>query len=200
MGKKIVSLLIVIVISALSIVAGTLAFFTASTNSSKNTIGMNSNKFAVVFTSTGPIDGTLTLGTSKLEGLSTNVSLKMDDESVLSKANLFINVDDITDNKINNNRDSWKKALIWELYGYDSDNNQVLIDTGNFIQCGETGNKECKDGDELYMYRDFQLTYEYVNFEVYVWLDGNIADNGAKDAYVKASISAKTEDFSADLR
>ena len=82
---------------------------------------------------------------------------------------------------------------------YDANNNLVQLDTGNFLQCSTTGQKTCVNGDKLYILNNLQLTYEYQYFDVYVWLDGNIADNGADGAYIKATVSAETEEFSADL-
>jgi len=189
---------IILVISVIA--GGTLAYFTSSTNTPNNDVNLGSNRFLVDVTSTGPIDGALTLTTSKAEGLMTNVSVKMNEKSVLSKGNLYITINDITNNMINNNKTSWKKALIWELYGYNEQNEAELIDTGNFLECSTNGQKTCVNGDKLYMYKDFQLTYDYQSFDVYVWLDGNIADNGVEGAYLRASISAETEEFSADLR
>jgi len=189
-----------IIIFVAMIIGGTTAFYVAVARTDNNSILLGSNKFAVVMDSDGPIDGALPLAIGKEDGLWTTVRLKMASDSVLSKANLYINIEDISNNMINNGRVSWKKALIWELYGHDESNNQVLIDTGNFLECSDTGAKTCVNGDKLYMFKDFQLTYEYQNFTVYVWLDGNIADNGVEDAYVKATVSAETEEFSADLR
>lgn len=199
MNKKMYIMMGLILLIGVSI-GGTLSFFTASTNTTRNDASMGSNRFMVDVTSTGPIDGTLTLATSKAAGLSTSVSVKMNPTSVLSKGNLYITINDITNNKINNNTISWKKALIWELYGLDNNDQETFISTGNFMQCSDTGTKTCVNGDKLYMHKDFQLTYDYQSFVVYVWLDGNIADNGVEGAYVRASISAETENFSADLR
>lgn len=192
--------IVLFAVAFLATIAGSTLAFIVSEASGTGRINLSSNKFSVVFNTEGPINGNLTLGTSKEEGLTTGVSLKMADDSVLAKASLYINVDNISNNKIINNTTSWKKALIWELYGYDENDNQELISTGNFLQCSTTGQKECSNGDKLYMYKNFQLTHEYVYFDVYVWLDGNLADNGAKGATLSSTVSAETEDFTAELQ
>lgn len=198
MSKKTLGFIIGIILFGIMMAGATFAFLLSEASSDNKQLA-GANKFGVDVTTTNAIEGTITLGISKDEGLSTRVGIKMNSASVLSKANLYFNITDISNNLLNDNTTSWKKALIWELYGYDSNNNLVQLDTGNFLQCSTTGQKTCVNGDKLYMLNNLQLTYEYQYFDVYVWLDGNIADNGAKDAYIKATVSAETEEFSADL-
>lgn len=214
MSKKMLGFLIGVILFGITMAGATFAFFTSAARTGNNQLA-GANEFSVDVYTTNAIEGPITLGISKEAGLSSQVQIKMDNSSVLSKANLYFNITDIANNMLSDNTTSWKKALMWELYSgvcqeipdgeeETTDTEQEitdleLIDTGNFLECSETGQKTCVNGDKLYMYKDFQLTYDMQCFNVYVWLDGNIADNGVEGAYIKATVSAETEEFSADL-
>lgn len=196
MNKKMLGFTIGVILFGIVMAGATFAYLVSEVN----LIGRlaTANKFKVDVETTGDIDGPITLGVSKEEGLSSRVKIKMNSASVLSKASIYFQITDMSTNALNSGG-YWNKALIWEIYGNDSNGVWGLLDTGNFMECSTTGNKRCVNGDKLYMIKDLQLTYQFQEFDVYVWLDGNIADNGVKNAYIKATVSAETEEFSASL-
>lgn len=198
MSKKMLGFMIGVILFGIVMAGATFAFLSADVN----LIGglATANKFQVIYdeTKVREIDGPITLGVSKEEGLLGQVGVSMASTSVLSKANLYFDVTNMSTNTLESGG-YWNQALIWELYARDANNNLELLDTGNFMECSPTGNKRCVNGDKLYLLKNFQLTYDFQYFDVYVWLDGNIADNGVKGAYFKGTISIETEEFSASL-
>lgn len=198
MSKKMLGFLIGVILFGILMAGATFAFLSADVNLINGLA--TANKFQVIYDEekVREIDGPITLGVSKEEGLLGQVGVSMASTSVLSKANLYFDVTNMSTNTLESGG-YWNQALIWELYARDANNNLELLDTGNFMECSTTGNKRCVNGDKLYLLKNFQLTYDFQYFDVYVWLDGNIADNGVKGAYFKGTISIETEEFSASL-
>lgn len=194
-----IGFLIGVILFGFTIAGATFAYFVSEAETGSKTLA-EANKFKVIIDEDKnvEIDGALTLGVSKEEGLMGQIGVSMESTSVLSKGNLYFDIIDMSTNKLLDNT-YWNRALKWELYGKNSQGVYSQLDSGDFMECSTTKTKRCVNGDKLYILNDFQLTYEFQYFDVYVWLDGNIADNGVKDAKIKATISVETEDFSADL-
>jgi len=188
--------LIGVILFGILMAGATFAFMTSEARENVNFA--SANRFKVDVDTTGAIEGPITFAVNKESGLSSRVKIRMNSESVLSKANLYFQITNISNNKLSDGS-YWNKALRWELYGKNESGVWGQLDNGTFMECSTTGQKRCVNGDKLYMLTNLQLTYEFQEFDVYVWLDGNVADNGVRDAYIKATVSAETEEFSADL-
>lgn len=199
MNKKILYILIAIFTIGIGVIGGTYAYFAATTSSNANALNTESDKFAVIYTGSMAIDEPLKLSLNKDGGLNTEVKIKMDEGSALPKANLFFNVEEITNNLINNNTEPWQKALNWEIYGYNEENTLIYSKTGTFNECGSARTETCTNNSKLYIAENQQLSYEYITYKIYIWLDAVLADNGVVGARIKGTIGAETENFTGHL-
>lgn len=188
--KKILIYIIAIFMSVILIVGGTYAFFVATSNS--NQIVTNSTKFEVIYTGGKQIGGKLEFSNSKTEDFKTAVNIRMAEGSVLGIANLYIQIDEITSNIAN-------EALTWEVYK-TYDGVESFEGSGSFADCQTGTNKRnCETGDKLYIVDDYKLSEKNTTFTIYIWLNGNLANNSAIGGIFKGYIGAETENFTGDL-
>lgn len=192
--KMTIYIIVGVVFLVLLVSGGTYAYFSVLVSSNTNAINIDSKKFTVITEGGTDIDGALSLTTSKDGGLSSTVKIRMEEGSVLPMANVFLDISSITNNVLGNG-EPWQKTLKWEIYAYDSGNNLVDSNTGNFLECSSSGNVKCENGGKLYLLREQQLAYTDTTYVVYIWLDAAIADNGVINASLKGSIGTETEQY-----
>lgn len=171
-------------------VSGTYAFLTSTANS--NEINFNTSKFEVIYTGGTAIEGNLELVKSKEEGLNTTVNIKVSEGSTIGKANLYINIEEITSSIAT-------EALNWEVYKTINDT-KSFVNSGTFTDCKEKETKkQCEDGDKLYIVNDYELSTTNTAFTVYIWLNGYKAGNEVIGSTLKAYIGAESENITANL-
>lgn len=178
--KKTILYIVIVLLLTIITVGGTYAFFYATENMG---ISTNSHKLEVIYTGGTKIDKPLNLVKTKEEGVNTTVNIGVSQESVLVKANLYINIEEITSTIAT-------EALTWEVYKV-SETGESRVNWGTF-----DGNQK---GDKVYIVTDYQLSTDITAFKVYIWLNGYIAGNETVGAKFKGSIGAETEDFTANI-
>lgn len=189
--KKTILYTAIILLLTIITISGTYAYLTASVNSGNNIVTEGHN-FEVIYTGGTNIEGSLNLVSRKEDGLNTTVNIRVSEDSVLGKANIYIQVEEISE-KIAT------EALKWEVYK-TFDGVQSLVDTGTFLDCeGETATKKCESGDRLYIVKDYKLSATNTAFTVYIWLDGNLIGNEAIGASFNGYIGAESENITGDL-
>lgn len=184
--KNTIYLVISLTVLALLTVGATYAFYTSSASSTSSEI--SSSNFEVIYNdnpnSGSEINGNINVISKKEEGaLETSVNIRMGEGSVDAKANLYINVEEITENlEI--------EGLIWEVYGYRN-SNLTYSNTGNF--------SGVETGDVVNIVNDYLLTEDDTVFTIYLWLDGNKTDSSVVGGKFRGKIGANTEFFTAEL-
>lgn len=199
MNKTIIYTMAIFSLLALCVVGGTYAFFTAYTSSSSNSIASTGSKYEVIYSGETVINDELKMSVNKENGLFNSVNIRMGEGSSLPKLFLYLNITDISNNTINNNTLNWQSALKFEVYGYDTSDSLVYSKTGTFLNCSESNNITCVDGTSLTLVDNYNLSYTDTRFDIYIWLDATIADNGVVGSYLKGNIVAQTEEFSGQL-
>lgn len=189
--KKIIIYTLSIILIIVITVGSTFAYFTSTINNNNN-IKTNSSKLEVIYTGGTAINGNLNLVNSKEEGYKTTVNIKLSEESVDAKADLFIHINKITSTLAN-------EALNWEVHK-QYEGVETFVDSGTFLDCAN-GNttKTCTNGDKIYIVRDYELTTTDTYYTVYIWLDGNKVGNEVLGAKLEGYIGAETEHITTNL-
>lgn len=182
MKKQLLYSIFTVLLLAIVIAGSTYAFFSASITSSEN-VDIDTSKFEVIYTGGTTIDGELKIGSKKEDGYNTTVNIKLAKDSVQTKANLYIDIEEITPNIA-------VSGFIWEVYGYKN-NTPVYSNSGNFNGYNSTDNKIVN------IVENYTLSEDNTSFTVYLWLDGNKTDNNVVGGSFKGHIGAKTENFTA---
>ena len=177
---------------------GTYAYFIATVSSNTNAVNLNSKNYNVVYSGGRSLEGNLDMSTDKSGGLSTTVTIKMSEDSVLPNASIYMDINNISNNLLGNGN-PWQGALKWEIYAYDSSSHLISSNTGDFLKCSSTGNQKCSSGSKLYMLKNQKLAYTDITYYVYVWLDASLADNGANMASLRGYIGAETDQYTGKL-
>lgn len=172
-------------------VGGTYAYLVSRVNSGNNII-TNSSRLSVIYTGGTEINGNLELVNSKEEGYNTTIDIKLSEDSVDAKADIFIYINKITSSIANS-------ALNWEVHKI-YEGVETFVNSGTFLDCinGNT-TKTCANGDKIYIVRDYQLTTTDTYYKVYIWLDGNKVGNEVLGATLSAYIGAETEHITTNL-
>lgn len=179
-NKKII--IISLLILGIITVGATYAFFTATV--SRNNLNTTSSNFAVIYTGGEELDGPIKLLNSKEDGASsTTVQIKMAEDSVQAEANLYINIENISENIAT-------EGFIWEVEGYQ-DETLVYENDGTF--------DGTEDGDRIKIVDKFLLSEVATDFTVYFWIDGSKVDSEILNSTFKGTISADTEPFTGEL-
>lgn len=189
--KQILIYIIATIFIIIITVSGTYAYFVSTINTNNNAT-TNSSKLEVIYTGGTEINGNLNLVNSKEDGYQTTVNIKLSEESIDAKADLYIYVKKITSTIAND-------ALNWEVHktyqGVES-----YVDSGTFLDCAN-GNttKACSNGDKIYIVKDYQLTTTDTYYTIYLWLDGNKVGNEVLGATLEGYVGAETEHITTNL-
>lgn len=182
--------LIIVFLVTIVTVSGTYAFFSSTANSSE--MNFDTAKFEVIYTGGTAITGNLELVKSKEEGFNTKINIKVSEGSLDGKANLYINIEEITANIAT-------EAFNWEVYK-TVNGNENFVNSGTFIDCEKDGiKKQCESGDKIYIVRDYPLTTTNTTFTVYIWLNGYEVGNEVVGSSFNGYIGAESENITANL-
>ena len=174
--KKIILSIVAILLVATLIDAGTYAYFVFTINSGNIFMSSLSN-IAVIYTKDVNITGELKPVSSYKEGNKATIKIKLDNDSVDAKADIYIYVDEI-------GRDIASNALKWELFrtyqGIES-----FVARGTFAGASEES--------KIYVDRDYRLNTEETSYTVYIWLDGSLTGNEVLGESLVGYIGAEAE-------
>lgn len=174
--KKTILYTVIIMLLVVVTAGGTYAYIFA-TISSNNVVATNSSKLEVIYTGGTEISGVLNLVATKEEGKKTTVMIKISEDSVDAKADLYIQV-----NKIG--EDISSEALNWECY-------RTYNDVETHVASGTFDGIE--NGDKIYIDTNYRLTTTETYYTVYIWLDGNKIGNEALGESIEGYIGAEAE-------
>ena len=186
--KKTILYTTTILLLTIITVGGTYAFFTANANS-EDALVTDAHKFEVIYTGDTAFDGPLDLSSNKEGGINKTVNIKVSEDSVLGKADIYFQIEEITENIAND-------ILVWEVY---KNNETTAYKKGYFNQCGENKNEVCINGSRLYLLEGYKLSKDNTSFTIYLWLDGSKATNNVIGATFKGYIGAQSENITGDL-
>ena len=192
--KKVITYIIVILVITVITVGSTYAYLVAQTNQNNNITLGEGAELNVVYTGGTALEGAISPGVDKKSGLNTTVNIGITEDSVVAKANLYINVNTISSALAT-------EGFIWEVYKIVN-GEEIFFDSGSFVECRTTTNidtKKCATGDKLYVVNDYILSTTTTSFTVYVWIDGNKTGSDVLGASFKGTIAAETEKFTGHL-
>lgn len=190
--KKIIFYTISILLLTIVVSGATYAYFISITNSTQNALNTGGASVKVTYTGGGALEGLLSLSEDKSGGLNTTVHIKITEDSLDAQANLYINIDSISEVLAT-------EGFNWEVYkkvnGIES-----FVNSGTFADCdlGHTI-KKCATGDKLYIVTGYELLTDDTAFTVYVWLNGNKVGNEVIGATFKGTVAAETENITTNL-
>lgn len=184
--KKTIIYATILLIVAIITISGTYAFFSASVTT-KDPLSSETHQLEVIYTGDTEINGGLYLVTDKSGGYRREVSIKRTENSIGAKANIYINIGEITSALASD-------ALNWEIYKIEN-NVEVEYDKGTFVDCGQPNETKtkCAAGKKIYMVTDLELLTTPQKFAIYIWLNGYKAGNEVLGAKLKGYIGAETE-------
>ena len=200
--------IIAILLLAITITGGTFAFYQSGSSTENNAVSENASNFAVIYNQGDDITGPINIinDTDDDLKLKTTARIRMSEDSVNANAQLFINIEEITTNLIN------EEGLKWQIKGYINDsltyNNQgnfKTINPATSDKCTQTDNKiTCEEGYKVPIIGidtaiPLIVTKNEIVFDIYFWLDGNLVDNSVLGGQFKGNIGAMTEKFTAGL-
>ena len=168
------------------VIAGaTYAFFLGSIKGT-NIVNTDSKKFEILFTGDESLTGNLYMTSSKTDNYKRTVTVKTGQGSVQAKLNLYINIEEISENLA-------VQGFVWEVYGYQSDT-QVFSNSGTFAgKSAAIGNNTIDLTD--FTTHPYTITEDETTFDVYLWLDGSKVDDSVLGSTFKGTIGARSENF-----
>lgn len=188
--KKTILYIAIVLLLIIITASGTYAYLVAATNSTANAANTKGAVLDVIYTKGEDISGTLNLTKDKNGGLETTINIRLSDDSVQVSANLYINIEEITETIANS-------ALNWEVYE-TVNNTEILVGSGTFADCGN--GTACKTNDKLYIVNNYELSTTNTTFTVYIWLNGNAVGNEVLNAVFKGKIGAESGNFTGELK
>jgi len=174
-----------VLLLTLIIAGSTYAFLSSSVSTSDNSIFSNTASLNVIYNPGQPINESLSVSSSKEDGYNTTVKIKLAPNSAKAKTNLYIHINEITQNIA-------IPGFIWEVYGYRN-GKQVIYNKGNFNGYNSTTK------NKIPIVEDYQLSEDETTFTVYFWIDGSKTDNDVLGGTFSGYIGATSEEFSATL-
>lgn len=187
--KKIMIYILLILLLTIITAGATYAYLAASTNSVINVITGESAQLVVNYTGGKKIEGSMSLSKDKTGGHNTTVNISIAENSVIAKADLFININSISSSLAT-------EGLIWEVYK-TINGTESFVGSGTFATC-YSGTK-CSNGDKMLIVNDYVLSTTNTAFTVYVWLNGDKVGNEVIGATFSGTISAETEEYTGEL-
>lgn len=181
MGYSIVAVVMLLLITA----GGTYAFFAASANTLNNSIFSNTARLNVIYNSGEEIDEVLSVVASKEDGYNTTVGIRLATGSAKAKSNLYIYINEITENIA-------IPGFKWEVYGYSS-GSLVYSNQGNFNGYDDTNN------NRVPIVTNYELSENNTEFTVYFWIDGSLTDNEVLGGAFSGYIGATSEQVTGNL-
>ena len=192
--KRTIKYVIIILLITIVTAGSTYAYLVAVTNSDINGLTSDGAELNVVYTGGTALEGAIGPGIDKSSGLSTTVNIGLTADSVVAKANLYININLITSSLAS-------EGFIWEVYK-TVNGVETFVGDGTFVECRSntgTDTKKCSNGDKLYIINDYVLSTTSTAFTIYTWIDGNKTGSDILGATFKGTISAESEKFTGHL-
>lgn len=206
--KKLTLYIISILLLAIAVIGGTYAFYQSSSTTGNSAVSEDSSNFAVIYNPGDPISGHINIinDTDDDLKLKTTARIKMAPDSIDANAQLFINLEEITTNLIN------EEGLKWEIKGYIN-GSLKYSNKGNFAQINPSTSNNCTvSNDKITCPEGYKIpiigidtliplivTQEEITFDIYFWLDGNLVDNDVIGGQFKGHIGAMTEKHTANF-
>jgi len=136
--KKLMLYIISILLLAIAVIGGTYAFYQSSSTTGNSAVSEDSSNFAVIYNPGDPISGHINIinDTDDDLKLKTTARIKMAPDSIDANAQLFINLEEITTNLIN------EEGLKWEIKGYIN-GSLKYSNKGNFAQINPSTSNNC---------------------------------------------------------
>lgn len=166
-------------------VGATYAFYSASASSNNNSVAAEASPFEVIYTGGTEINGNMPITSDKTEAFKTTVNIRIADNSVNALSNLYINIENISN-------ELQVEGFVWELYGYKN-NTQIYYKKGNFEGYNSTNN------NKVPLISNYQTDKTNTSFTLYLWIDGNKTGNEVIGTSFKGYIGASTEQFTGQL-
>lgn len=188
--KKILEYTIIVLLIIVITSGATYAYFSATV--AKNNIHGGTTQIDVIYTNGNVIDREINLSRTKEEGYNTTVYIRQSEISVPVKANIFIDINNISSGLSS-------QGFIWEVY-QNINGIPTQVSKGDFWDCeGNGGQKKCANGDRMYLIRDYRLTTEDTGFTIYFWLNGDLVGNEVVGSTFHGEIGAITNQITGDL-
>lgn len=163
----------------------TYAYFINTVSSSQNAEA-NAKKFEVLYTGGSALTTNLQPRESRDETYKTSVNIKMAEGSINAIANIYINIEEMSDVLASN-------ALVWEIVVKKGTNNiNITPSKGNFSSCMTNSINECNNGRKIYILNDYEVTTENTEVTVYLWVDGSKVGNEIVGATFTGYIGTET--------
>ena len=171
--KNIITIILVLLLMAVTIVGATYAYYAMVVAGSQN-VQANSKKYAILFQGGEHITGEMPISDSKAGGKNTTVQIGLAPDSASANATLYIQIVSITNNLA-------IAGFNWEVYRMNG-TSEIYVNSGNFL------NKA--NGDQIPIVTNYQLSETATRFKIYLWIDGENTDSNIKggsfDGYVGA--------------
>ena len=185
MKNKVWYIIVFVILLILVIGGATYAFFLGSIKGTNN-VNTNSKKFEILFTGDESLAGNLYMTSSKTDDYKRTVKVKTGQGSVQAKLNLYINIEEISENLA-------VQGFVWEVYGYQN-GTQVFSNSGTFAgKSADTGNNIIDLTD--FTTHPYTITEDETTFDVYLWLDGSKVDGDILGTTFRGNIGARSENF-----
>ena len=184
--KKYVVYSIASVMLLIMVTAGsTYAFLSTSASTSNNSIFSNTARLNVIYNAGNEINEAMSVVAQKEDGYNTTIGIRLAPNSPKAKSDLYIYIDEITDNIA-------IPGFIWEVYGYRN-GNLVYSNSGNFAGCNNTTN------NKVLIVDDYVLSQDNTSFIVYFWIDGSRTGNEVLGGSFSGYIGATSQEFTGVL-
>lgn len=182
MKKQLTYTIIGVLLLTFVIASSTYAFFSSAFSGNNNLNAVSSN-MDIVYSGSGSFSDTMTIVANKEEGYRKTISMHTTNDSVHPKINLYINIENITDNlKI--------EGFVWEICA-ERGTETPICNNGNFSGYNSTTN------NSVPILTNYSLTTENTNFKIYIWLDGSKINTSLTGASFSGYINAISENFKA---
>ena len=181
MGYSVAAVFLLLLITA----GGTYAFLSTSANTLNNSIFSNTARLNVVYNSGDEINEALSVAASKDDGYNTTVSIRLGQGSARGKSNLYLYIEEITENIA-------IPGFKWEVYGYKN-STLVYSNNGNFDGYDDTTN------NRIPIVTDYLLSEDNTEFTVYFWIDGSLTGNEIMGGSFRGYIGATSEQVTGSL-
>lgn len=200
--KRNIFLAIGVVVMGLLIAGGTYAYMTSSAKINDASYVSNTLCFDVDYTVGDSITGTLFQSSTPLGGLTGSVSMKINSNcTTLGKGTIKLNVDNTTDKKLVGDAHCENSITGKTINSFTLNGSTVTATQSNCtsaingVWMTDNASPPLKyavyEGSnttpvasgfvnsigEITLYTGFSITSSLVTYNVYVWLDGNVADN-----------------------
>ena len=185
MKKQVIYMISTILLLTVAVIGSTYAFFLSTTGNNNNSVTTGASNFEVIYRGDTEISGVMPVTYEKTDDFKRTVSIKVAEDSVEAYANIYINIEHMTNNLSID-------GFIWEVYGYQN-GNLVYSDSESFKNYNDTTN------NKVDIVSNYKVTKTNTTFDIYLWIDGEQVNNDVLGASFSGHIGANTEYFTGQL-